>query len=215
MKDRRYLCIEGNIGSGKTTLCRLLAEKKAGRLVLEQFADNPFLPMFYDDPERFAFSVELFFMAERYKQLQEQILHPQLFDQLVISDYLFDKTRIFAHQNLNEHEFMLFRRLFDILYTRIPKPDLVLYLHRSPEVLLQFIARRGRVFEQKITANYLQGIQHAYFNFFKGSTEFPVVILHLENQSFEHDSTLLGKLETLTEENFSAGIHHIEPGQLS
>lgn len=210
MMEHRYICIEGNIGSGKTTLCKTLATHWPAKLVLESFANNPFLPLFYRDPERYAFSVELFFMAERYKQLQEQIVSMELFDQLIISDYLFNKTRIFAHRNLNENEFKLFRSLFEMLYLHAPKPDLVLYLHRPVDVLLKQIEKRGRAFEKQIKAEYLQSIQEAYFQFFRDSTGLPIVVVHINDKSFEHDQLLLEDLKKLLQTTHKKGITHIE-----
>lgn len=207
--EHRYICIEGNIGSGKTTLCNMLSQTWPARLVLEAFADNPFLPQFYRDPDRYAFSVELFFMAERYKQLQDEIVRMELFDRLIISDYLFEKTRIFAHKNLNDNEFKLFRQLYDMLYLHIPKPDKILYIHRPVEVLLDQIAMRGRSFEKHIKADYLLSIQDAYFRYLKESENLPVVIAHLGDKSFETDTILFEGIKNLIERPATKKIQHV------
>jgi deoxyadenosine/deoxycytidine kinase len=150
-----FIAIEGNIGAGKTTLCHMLSERLGCSLVLEQFTDNPFLPPFYDQPDRYALPVELFFMTERHKQLLEHFGSPDLFRNFTVADYFFVKTLLFAKNNLSEEEFRLFQRLFSVLNATFPKPDLLLYLHRPVDVLLQHIKKRGRSIEQQISADYL------------------------------------------------------------
>src|SRR5436305_3392100 len=132
----RYIAIEGNIGAGKSTLARLLAERLGARLVLEEFADNTFLPKFYAEPERYAFPLELSFLADRYKQLKEFVATPELFAQQIVTDYLFIKSRLFARINLNDAEYELFARVFDVMDLHLPQPDVLLYLH-APVPILQ------------------------------------------------------------------------------
>ena len=163
-----YIVIEGNIGVGKTTFCRKLQEKYDARLILEQFSDNPFLPYFYENPERHAFSVELFFMTERHRQLQEELIQGNLFNQQIISDYIFIKTLLFAKNNLNEEEYRLFNRLFHVLNAHFKKPDLVVYLHRPISTLLTQIKKRGRSYEMEMSTMYLENIQKR--------SPFPIVI---------------------------------------
>ncbi|HAD14857.1 MAG TPA: deoxynucleoside kinase [Saprospirales bacterium] len=182
-----FIAIEGNIGAGKTTLCHLLSERLGCSLVLEQFTDNPFLPPFYEQPERYAFPVELFFMTERHKQLLEHFSNPDLFRNFTVADYFFVKTLLFAKNNLSEEEFRLFQRLFSVLNATFPKPDLLLYLHRPVEVLLQHIKKRGRSIEQQISADYLTEIQEAYFEYLKTESDTPVVILDLGGVDFQRD----------------------------
>jgi deoxyguanosine kinase len=179
-----FIAIEGNIGAGKTTLCQMLAQDFGYRLLLEEFADNPFLPHFYKNPERYAFPVELFFMTERHKQLQEELSQRDLFQQAIVADYIFFKTLLFARNNLREEEYRLFQRLFNILSASAPRPELLVYLHRSVDNLIGNIRQRGREYEQDITAEYLQQIQQAYFDFFKSSENLPILIIDIEEVDF-------------------------------
>lgn len=187
----QFIAIEGNIGVGKTTLCHRLADRFDCSLVLEQFTDNPFLPPFYEQPERYAFPVELFFMTERHKQLLEHFGRPDLFTPFTVADYFFVKTLLFAKNNLNEEEFRLFQRLFGVLNATFPKPDLLLYLHRPVDVLLRQIRQRGREIERNITGVYLEEIQNAYFDYLKTETETPVVVLELGDADFQQDDQVL------------------------
>ena len=158
-----HIAIEGNIGSGKTTLATMLANDMDARLVLEQFADNPFLPKFYSDPEKHAFPLELFFMAERYHQLKN-LKEQDLFKPQIVSDYFFVKSKLFAQNNLKKDEMQLFNRLFDIMLSSLSKPDLLVYLYSDVERLQQNIKNRGRDFEQNISQT---GVQQTYFNLVK------------------------------------------------
>jgi deoxyguanosine kinase len=199
LANYNFIAIEGNIGAGKTTLCHQLANRYGCALVLEQFTDNPFLPPFYEQPERYAFPVELFFMTERHKQLLEHFSQPDLFRSFTVADYFFVKTLLFAKNNLSEAEFRLFQRLFLVLNSTFPKPDLLLYLHRPVEVLLNQIKKRGRGIEQNISASYLTEIQDAYFDFLKTETETPVLILELGDADFQQDVSVFNSItEILT-----------------
>lgn len=182
--DIRFLVIEGNIGAGKTTLATKLSEELNAKLVLEQFADNPFLPKFYADKERYSFPLELSFLADRYNQIKKEMLHPELFRQLLIADYYFTKSAIFAGNTLQHDEYRLFRRLFNIVFESLPKPDLYVYLHVSVENLLKNIRKRGRDYEQQIDPNYLETIQQGYFDYFKQVTQFPVLIIDINGIDF-------------------------------
>lgn len=150
-----FITIEGNIGAGKTTLSRLLSRHYNARLILEEFAENPFLPKFYESPEQYAFPLELFFMAERYKQLKDLLQTNDLFQQLTISDYLFTKCLLFAKVNLPEEEFRLYQKLFDIINPQIVQPQLLIYLHTPVEKLQKNIKKRNRSYEQNIPDDYL------------------------------------------------------------
>lgn len=200
----QFIAIEGNIGVGKTTLCHRLAERFGCSLVLEQFTDNPFLPPFYEQPERYAFPVELFFMTERHKQLLEHFASPDLFSPFTVADYFFVKTLLFAKNNLSEEEFRLFQRLFGVLNATFPKPDLLLYLHRPVEVLLRQIRKRGREIERNISGVYLEDIQNAYFDYLKTESETPVVILELEDVDFQQNDEVLQRIIDLLR------AHHVE-----
>ncbi len=162
-----FITIEGNIGAGKTTLAHLLSKHFNARLVLEQFADNPFLPKFYENPQQYAFPLELFFMAERFKQLKELIQQKDLFQNLTISDYLFTKCLLFAKINLSEDEFRLYQRLFDIMYQQLVQPEILIYLHAPVNKLQQNIKKRNRPYEQHIPDDYLFSIQETYTHYIK------------------------------------------------
>ncbi len=160
--EYRFIAIEGNIGSGKTTLAHRLAEHYNGKLILEQFVDNPFLARFYEDRDRYAVPLELSFLAERYNQLKAQLLNRDLFQELIISDYVITKSQLFARANLNEDEYDLFQRMAEIMKSNLPKPDLIIYLHAPIVKLQQQIKKRGRPYEQQIRDEYLEEIGAAY-----------------------------------------------------
>ncbi len=183
-----FIVIEGNIGAGKTSLAHLLAEKLNGRLILERFAENPFLPKFYQDPNRWAFPLELSFLADRYKQLKEELLQPTLFDKFIISDYYFMKSLIFSKETLSEDEYTLYQQLFDIIYQQIPRPNLFVYLHAPIEKLLKQIKLRGREYEQNISEEYLQKIHNNYIEFIDTQKDIPILILNTEHLDFVYNS---------------------------
>lgn len=203
----QFIAIEGNIGAGKTTLCKMLEQDFPCRLVLEEFADNPFLAYFYENPERYAFPVELFFLTERHKQLQDRLLQTDLFQETVVADYYFFKTLLFAKNNLNEEEYRLFQRLFHILNASFPKPGLLVYLHRPVERLIQNIQRRGRNYEQDITAAYLQSIQEAYQHFFRSSDDLPILIIDLEDADFWKNTDKYREIVALIQQKYPPGVH--------
>lgn len=163
----QFITIEGNIGAGKTTLANILAKQLNARIILEEFADNPFLSKFYDNPNQYAFPLELFFMAERYKQLKELVHTKDLFQSITISDYLFTKCLLFAKVNLPEEEFRLYQKLFDIIHQQLVFPDVLIYLHASVNKLQQNIKKRNRPFEQAIPDEYLFNIQETYTHYIK------------------------------------------------
>jgi deoxyguanosine kinase len=162
-----FITIEGNIGAGKTTLAHLLAKKYNARLVLEQFAENPFLSKFYENPLQYAFPLELFFMAERYKQLKELIHTKDLFQSITITDYLFTKCLLFAKINLPEEEFRLYQKLFEIIHQQLAKPEILIYLHAPVNKLQANIKKRNRPYEQGIKDEYLFNIQQTYTHYIK------------------------------------------------
>ena len=211
----RFIAIEGNIGAGKTTLCERVAERFGCSLILEQFTDNPFLPFFYEQPERYAFPVELFFMTERHKQLQEHFAEPDLFRSLTVADYFFVKTLLFAKNNLNGEEFRLFRRLFRVLNASFPKPDLLIYLHRPVEVLQQQIRKRGRDMERLISDAYLEELQQAYLEHFKKETEIPVVVLELEDADFVKNENVFAAIVDLLNQSYRAGVQYVSLKQIA
>lgn len=160
--EYRFIAIEGNIGSGKTTLAHRLAAHYNGKLILEQFVDNPFLAKFYSDRERYAFPLELSFLAERYNQLKAQLLNRDIFQEVIIADYIITKSQLFARANLTEDEYDLFQRMAEIMKSNLPKPDLIIYLHAPIGKLQQQIKKRGRPYEQQIKDEYLEEIGAAY-----------------------------------------------------
>ncbi len=162
-----FVTIEGNIGAGKTTLAHLLSKHFNARLILEEFADNPFLPKFYENPRQYAFPLELFFMAERYKQLKDLLQTNDMFQNVTISDYLFTKCLLFAKVNLSDEEFRLYQKLFEIINPQIVQPDIVIYLHTPVKKLQENIKKRNRDYEQSIPNDYLFTLQETYTQYIK------------------------------------------------
>jgi len=179
------------------------------RLVLEQFTDNPFLPLFYKDPKRYAFPVELFFMSERYKQLQDFLIDRDLFSKFILSDYFFHKTALFARNNLNEEEYQLFLRFHSILAKLFPEPDLLVYLHRPVEQLYKQIQKRNRSIETDLKSEYLAGIESAYFSFFNRGQNYPILILNLEDLDFAKNRSDYELIKKIIAQDYSNGIHEI------
>lgn len=204
----RFITIEGSIGAGKTTLAHLLAERLQAKLILEAFADNPFLPSFYENPARFAFPVELFFMAERYKQLNSLLAAQELFAPTTISDYLFVKCLLYAKVTLSEEEFKLYQRLFDIIHQQLIAPDLIVYLHNPLERLQRNIKERGRPYEANISGDYLMKIQDTYLSYLR---QHPVRTLFVDasNADFLHHPDHLNILLDALEKDYSPGQHHL------
>ena len=201
-----YITIEGVIGVGKTTLAEMLAETFNAKLVLESFAENPFLPKFYEDKEKYAFPVELSFMAERFHQLQEHLPAPDLFHDMVISDYITEKSLIFAGNTLPEDVFTLYSKLFHIIFAQLPKPDLLVYLYASPEKLKQNIVKRGRDYEQNIELDYLSDLQDSYLEHFKTVETQRVLIIDVNNLDFVSNPKDYYKILELLQENYPLGV---------
>jgi deoxyguanosine kinase len=204
-----FITIEGNIGAGKTTLSNLLAKQYNARLILEQFADNPFLPKFYEDPKQYAFPLELFFMAERFKQLKELIGQKDLFQTVTVSDYLFTKCLLFAKVNLPEDEFRLYQRLFEIIHQQLLQPDILIYLHAPVSKLQQNIRKRGRGYEQSIPDDYLFSIQETYTHYIK-QHNLKTIFVDASNADFlgneKHLQTILDALE----KDYTVGQHYLQ-----
>lgn len=205
----KYICIEGNIGAGKTTLSTMLAQDYNCTLILEQFAENPFLETFYTDPERFALPVELFFLAERQKQLQASLINQELFSSFTLADYTLIKSLLFARNNLNTDEYKLFQKIYQSLSHSIPKPDLIVYLHRSVPKIQDNILHRGRSYESMIENQYLEEIQNAYFDFFKTQTIIPVIVIDAENLDFVHNSKHYEEIKKILHQDYQPGLHHM------
>lgn len=204
-----FITIEGCIGAGKTTLSKKIATDYKGKLILEAFENNPFLPKFYEDPARHAFPVELYFMAERFQHLRKLLSEADMFTSFTVSDFLFQKSLIFANNNLSEDEQKLYRMLFDIINPSLPKPDITLYLYAPVEKLLANIKTRGRQYEQNITAEYLENIQNAYLDYFKLQTQQRIVLLNTTNLNYvdlKRDYEFV--VEVLNTE-FESGLHYV------
>ena len=179
-----YIAIEGNIGAGKTTLATKIADDFNAKTVLERFADNPFLPKFYQDQNRYAFPLEMSFLADRYQQISDDLAQFDLFKDFIIADYHIFKSLIFAKVTLTDDEYRLYRKLFEIIYKEMPKPDLYIYLYQNTERLLENIKLRGRSYEQEIPAEYLDKINKGYLDYIKSQTDLNVLIIDVSDRDF-------------------------------
>lgn len=205
-----YIVIEGNIGAGKTTLASKISEEYNGHLILEHFADNPFLPKFYNEPEKYSFPLELSFLASRYKQLKEELEPRDLFKKFSIADYYFMKSLVFAASTLSGDEYNLYRQIFYIIYSSLPKPDLFVYLHVNPEKLMRNIEKRGRNYEKNITVEYLQKIQESYFSFFRQNPDNKYLIIDVNNVDFVADEIQYRKItEIIFCNEYPAGLNKV------
>jgi len=179
-----YIAIEGNIGAGKTTLTTKIAEDFNAKTVLERFADNPFLPKFYEDQPRYAFPLEMSFLADRYQQISDDLAQFDLFKDFIVADYHIFKSLIFAKVTLTEDEYRLYRKLFEIIYREMPKPDLYVYLYQNTDRLLENIRQRGRSYEQEIPADYLEKINRGYLDYIKSQTGLNILIIDVSDRDF-------------------------------
>jgi deoxyguanosine kinase len=205
-----YVVIEGNIGSGKTTLAGRIADQFNAHLILEHFADNPFLPKFYNDPEKYSFPLELSFLASRYKQLKEELVPQDLFKSFTIADYYFMKSLVFAASTLTGDEYNLYRQIFFIIYGSLPKPDIYVYLHLNPERLIKNIERRGRNYEKSITKEYLQKIQNSYFSFFKQNPENKYLVIDVNDIDFVANEKHYSKIiDTIFFNDYPVGLNKV------
>lgn len=196
-EDLKFIVIEGNIGAGKTSLSKKIATEYKANIVLENFADNPFLPKFYAEPDKYSFQLETSFLIDRYDQLKNQLNTRNLFSDFLISDYYFSKSLIFAKNTLQLDEFNLYRKIFNLIYKNVPKPDLYIYLHLPIPKLLENIKKRGRSYEQNIKEEYLENVQNAYFEYFKIQKDIKFLILHTKNIDFvnnENDYETIKKI---------------------
>jgi len=206
-----FIAIEGIIGSGKTSLAKLLAKQYDAQLLLEAFSDNPFLPSFYENKARFSFPLEMSFLAERYHQQSKLVPTPNLFQDITISDYLFAKCLIFARTNLQGHELKLYQEFFDIVAQRIKQPELIVYLHLSPAQALVNIAKRGRAYEKSISEDYLSAIQTNYFNHFKQQSSVPILLIDTNELDFVNRPEDYARMNDLLKKEYSCGLHRIIP----
>ena len=209
MEKYPYIVIEGNIGSGKTSLVKMLTKEFKAHAIYEEFSDNPFLPKFYKEPEKHAFPLELSFLAERYHQLKKELNTRDLFHKNIISDYYFIKSLIFAEITLPEDEFALYKKLFHIIHQKLPQPDLLIYLYSDIERLKKNISKRGRDYETKISDDYLAKIHKGYFNFLSQQNTFPVLILNLSNIDFVEQKEDFIKILVSLGKTYEKGVHRI------
>ena len=184
LQQYNYIAIEGNIGAGKTTLAEKIAQDFNAKTVFERFADNPFLPKFYKDQNRFAFPLEMSFLADRYQQLSDDLAQFDLFKDFIVTDYHIFKSLIFAKVTLQDDEFRLYKTLFDIIYKEMPKPDLYVYLYQNTDRLLQNIKRRGRSYEQDIQGDYLDKINKGYLDYINTQTNLNVLVIDVSERDF-------------------------------
>lgn len=204
----KFITIEGNIGAGKTTLSQMLQKEFGANLILEQFADNPFLPKFYLNKDKYSFPLELSFLAERYRQLKDMLNTRDLFNQYLISDYLFIKSKLFARVNLYEDEYKLYETIFDIIYPNLPEPDLVIYLHAPLSRLKKNISIRNRDYEQNIQDDYLVDLQNAYLQLIK-TNKFRSLIIDTTQTDFLNNPDHFQQLLQALEKDYEYGWHYI------
>lgn len=204
-----YIVIEGNIGTGKTSLATKIAGQFNTRLILERFADNPFLPLFYENSQRYAFPLELSFLADRYQQLNDELAPQELFRQQTISDYILSKSLIFANITLKDDEYQLYQRLFHIINPHLPKPDLLVYLHKDVSNLKANIRKRGRDYEQNIGDDYLFSLEKGYWEFFKQQTGIRILVLDTNEVDFVGNPIDYQEILNLINADYSPGIHRV------
>jgi deoxyguanosine kinase len=205
-----YIVIEGNIGAGKTSFASMLAEDCNARLLLEQFEENSFLPKFYEDPARYAFPLELSFLADRYQQLKSQFNASDIFKPFTVADYFIFKSLIFASENLEPLEFGLYSKLFSIVSSVVPKPDMLVYLYLNLENLKKNIEKRGRPYEQNIQFDYLEKIQKGYLEFLRQQTDLRIIVVDTNGLDFVGRSSDYIWLKELTMAEYPMGMHHIQ-----
>lgn len=206
-----YISIEGNIGAGKTSLATRISEDFNAKLILEQFEENSFLPKFYKEPDKYAFPLELSFLAERFEQLKKDLTHRDLFKDFTISDYFIFKSFIFARKNLPDDTFSLYKKLFEIISESLPKPDLLVYLYLDIPNLLRNIHHRGRDYELEIKKDYLEKIQESYLDFIKRQQNMRILIVDTNNLDFvnrEEDYQTMVRLLSL---DYAVGVHRVAP----
>ncbi len=193
MKNLYYIAIEGAIGVGKTCLAKMLTEKLSAKLVLEKFEENPFLEDFYAEPERYAFQTQLYFLISRYRQ-QLELKQIDLFHNLLISDYMFAKDKLFAHLNLNEKELILYNLIAKLLEREIPKPDLVVFLQASTDILMDNIKKRSRTYERSMSREYIESLNQIYNEYFFRYKDSPLIIVNTNEIDFVHNEGDLDEL---------------------
>lgn len=209
MNTYNYIAVEGTIGAGKTSLATMISEDYNAKIILEGFADNPFLPKFYKEADKYAFPLELSFLAERYQQLTDQLSKQDLFKDFTVSDYFINKSLIFAQKTLQDDVFGLYSRLFHIINSSIPKPDLLVYLYVSVDRLQANIKERGRDYEQDIEKEYLEKIQSGYFEFIRQQQNMRILILDTNNVDFVKNKEDYKRIIELIDQPYEIGVHRV------
>lgn len=211
----KYIAIEGNIGAGKTTLAQLLSEVYNGKLILEEFEENPYLPKFYSNPEKYALQLETSFLLDRYKQLNTILSEPNIFNDFVIADYMLSKSLLFSKVNLNTGDYKLYSTFFDIIQKKLPKPEIIFYLHADTDQLKKNIQKRGRSYEQNINRYYLGKIERIYFEYFKQNAQLKVVIIDVTNIDWISNMYAYESLLNVFEKQYPLGMNYISLHQES
>lgn len=210
MENYKTVVVEGNIGVGKTTLAEALGKKYNANVILERFEDNPFLEKFYESPEQYAFLVEMNFLISRYEQVKE-FLQPSLFHNFSVSDFYLNKTMIFSANNLSSHQFTLFRKVYDIIYGKLPLPSVYIFLRRSIDELMDNIKKRGREYEKHITSEYLSGIENSYMSYLRTVNNFPVVVCDVSGIDLRTDKMLEFFHNLIYSDELKNGLNFINP----
>jgi deoxyadenosine/deoxycytidine kinase len=206
-----FISIEGNIGAGKTSLATRIAHDYNAKLILEQFEENSFLPKFYREPDKYAFPLELSFLAERYEQLKRSLSARDLFKSFTVSDYLIDKSFIFARKNLPEDTFGLYKKLFEIISESLPKPDLLVYLYLNIDNLMHNIRHRGRSYERDIKREYLEMIQESYLDFIRQKANMRILVVDTNDLDFVNNQKDYGKILRIISKEYPIGLHRLRP----
>lgn len=207
--EHEFIAIEGNIGAGKTSLARMFSRDFGAKLILEEFDDNSFLPKFYEHKARYAFPLEMSFLASRFNQLKKQLIEPDLFQQTIISDYIFAKCMLFSKINLDDDEYDLYLKLFEIINMQIRQPDLLVYLHNPIEKLTWNILNRGRSYEKNMSEEYLKQLSDAYLSYLHANTDLRILLVDCSSVDFVNNPNHYQSLLQLVKNKYTKGIHHI------
>jgi len=205
----QFIAIEGNIGAGKSTLVNMLSDVLKAKKIMEEFEDNSFLPKFYENRSRYAFPLEMSFLAARFNQLKKQLVEDKLFGEPIISDYIFAKCLLFSQNTLDDDEYKLYRQMFEIINFQIPQPDLLVYLHAPIEKLQWNISNRGRVYEKKIEDNYLQSLQETYFKYMNSQTNTRVLVVNCAGLDFVNNTNDFDFLLQAICKDFPIGMNYL------
>ncbi len=205
----QFIAIEGNIGAGKSTLVNMLSDVLKAKKIMEEFEDNSFLPKFYENRSRYAFPLEMSFLAARFNQLKKQLVEDKLFGEPIISDYIFAKCLLFSQNTLDDDEYKLYRQMFEIINFQIPQPDLLVYLHAPIEKLQWNISNRGRVYEKKIEDNYLQSLQETYFKYMNSQTNTRVLVVNCAGLDFVNNTNDFDFLLKAICKDFPIGMNYL------